>query len=206
MALVAGGPLSARMLSMPGDRYEAPRQNPVEVSRPWEAVDSDPLGWSPRSTPDAEFLQTYKADDQVVRVYVASHDANQPDVILASAVLDHEPWSPASQRQRSVMIEGQSSDVLETVLQSPRTSLVVWTWYAIDGRFTTNPYLGKLLLAKARLLRHAEGARTIAVATQFRPGVDAAVVLEAFVSHVSLARSCSHVSLPAFGQPAPDAR
>jgi exosortase A len=196
MAFVAAGPLSARVLSMPGHRHEVPRQNPLEVSRPWEAVDSDPLGWSPRSTPDADFLQTYKADEQVVRVYVASHDANEPDLTRASAVLDHEPWSPASQRQRSVTIAGQSSDVLETVIGSPRTSLVVWTWYAIDGRFTTSPYLAKLLLAKARLLRRAEGARTIAVATQFRPGVDAAVVLEAFVSHISLPRSWSHVSLP----------
>ena len=46
--------------------------------------------------------------------------------------------------------------VRETRLRGPDGALVVWQWYWIDGGFTANDYLGKVLQAKERLLRRGD--------------------------------------------------
>ena len=97
----------------------------------------------------------------MVKLYVASYGAGQSDVKLASKLnlLYDEPYG---RRQagcdRAIILEGQSFQVSERVLRSPQSSLVVWTWYQIDGGFTSDDYVAKLLLAKARLFRSREGS------------------------------------------------
>jgi hypothetical protein len=56
----------------------------------------------------------------------------------------------------------------------------------VDGRFTGNGYVAKLLLAKSRLFRRRQDSAAIVVATENRPGVDAATILQDFLRHVSL--------------------
>jgi hypothetical protein len=63
--------------------------------------------------------------------------------------------------------------------------LLVWNWYQIEGAFTDDDYMAKLLLAKARLFRSRQGYAAIAIGTEERPGVEAAAVLQEFIRHVS---------------------
>ena len=188
MLLVASGPVSARVFWLPRGHEGNIRQNAPEVALPWKAVDGDLLAWSPRFvTPRSEFLQTYKSGTQFVKLYVASYGASQPGVKLASTLnlLYDEPWSSAGERDRTMTLEGQSFQVTERVLRSPQSSLLVWNWYQIEGGFTGDDYVAKLLLAKARLFRSREGSAAIAVGTEEQPGVEAAAVLREFIRHVS---------------------
>jgi exosortase A len=186
MLLILSGPVSARILRVPPAEHDALRQNFSEISFPWRAVDGNPLEWSPRvATEPGGFLQTYTSGERVVRLSVPSSDATQPDLTLASTILDEEPWSSAAERHREVVLDGHSFQVLETVIRSPQTSLIVWTWYSINGSSTANPYVAKALIAKARLLRRAARCSTMAVATREEPGGEA--VLTDFLAHLSLA-------------------
>jgi exosortase A len=189
MLLVAGGPAAARMLWLPRGPEANIRQNGPEVSLPWKPVEGDFLSWSPRFVaPRSEFVQTYKSGTQFVKLYVASYGAGQPDVKLASKLnlLYDEPWSSAGERDRKIILDGQSFQVTERVLRSPQSSLLVWHWYQVEGDFTGDDYLAKLLLAKARLFRSREASAAIAVATEEQPGIEATAVLGEFIQHLSL--------------------
>ena len=189
--LVVGiAPLSAKSLWLQFAAEESTRPKRSEVSPPWKAVDRDLYGWTPRFvTPSAEFLQTFDSGNHVVKVYVAYYGANQPGVKLASVtnVLFEEPWFATAEGHTTVTLEGQSFQVHETVLRSQESSLVVWNWYRVDGTFTGNDYVAKLLFAKSRLFRSRQGSAAIAVATENQPGIEAATILRDFLAHVSLA-------------------
>jgi EpsI family protein len=79
--------------------------------------------------------------------------------------------------------------VHEIELRSAEDSLLVWYWYAIDGRTTADDYLAKLLLARGRLLRRPRGGDRIAVFTEQGPDVDAVQLLQAFVSNLAISTS-----------------
>jgi hypothetical protein len=67
---------------------------------------------------------------------------------------------------------------------------VVWNRYWVDGKFTNNDYVAKLLLARARFLRSRRGAAAIALAMEDPPGQQqAADVVKEFLNHISLQES-----------------
>jgi EpsI family protein len=123
-----------------------------------------------------------------VKFYVGYYGANQPGVKLASVtnVLFEEPWWAIAAGRTTVTFQGQSFQARETTLRGPRASLLVWNWYWVDGTFTGNDYVAKLLLAKSRLFRSRQGSAAIVVATENLPGGEAATVLQDFLRHVSL--------------------
>ena len=43
---------------------------------------------------------------------------------------------------------------------------VVWYWYWVDGRFTSNPYMAKALQAKARLWGESGAAAVMAISAE----------------------------------------
>jgi EpsI family protein len=80
--------------------------------------------------------------------------------------------------------------VRETFIRSAHQSLVVWNWYWVDGRFTSNEYVAKLLLARARFLRRRQSAAAIALATEDPPAPQrAAERLKEFLNHIALEES-----------------
>jgi EpsI family protein len=187
MLLIVSGPVSGRILKAAREGPDASRQNPPEVSPPWMAVDGDPLGWSPGlATESGGFIQTYASGDRIVRLSLPSHDPTRPGLIRASWILDETPWSAAAERHRPITLDGRSLGVLETVVRSPQTSLLVWTWYSVDGSLTANYYVAKALLARARLFGRSSRGSTVAIATPEQPGVDPAAALTDFLAHISM--------------------
>ena len=55
----------------------------------------------------------------------------------------------------------------ESTLRSTRGNLLVWSWYWVDGKYTSNGYLAKLYQAKAKLLGDADDAAAIFVYTPY---------------------------------------
>jgi EpsI family protein len=123
-----------------------------------------------------------------VRLYAAYYSAGEPGVKLASsgnAVFD-APWRFVGDTNVSVTIDQRSFRAHETRLHSAESSLVVWSWYAVDGTFTGNDYLAKLLLAKAKLSGGRQSSMAIAIATSGQDEhADAVTILKDFLSHVS---------------------
>jgi EpsI family protein len=120
---------------------------------------------------------------------VAYYDAGQRDVKLASVTnkLFDEPWRATKTRRVLLRHDGQSFTARETLLEGPQTSLVVWDWYYVDGTFTGNDYMAKLLLARARLFRSRRISAAIAAAVEYSPQTDPVAVLNDFLAHTRLA-------------------
>jgi EpsI family protein len=71
----------------------------------------------------------------------------------------------------------------ETQLRGATGQLLVWDWFWVAGQYTSNPYLAKLLQAKARLLGEGDDSAVIVLYSPFEIGqVRAAAALQAFFS------------------------
>ena len=185
LLLVGLAPLATTLYWQPTLHAWTPPQSP-EIARPWEIASRDAFRWTPRFvSPSAEFARTYESGNRLVKVYVAYFSTDQRGVKLASAgnVLFEPPWLVAAEGRVAATVDGRSFQVRETALRSPQSSLLVWSWYWVNGTSTGNDYLAKILSGMARLRRSPDGSAAIAVATEDRLGGDAAMVLADFLRH-----------------------
>jgi exosortase A len=190
LAVVGAAPLAAGTLWPARVRSTPAAVRPVGVSAPWRPVNGDVYAWRPRFiAPGAELVQSYVSGAHAVQVYAAYYPAGEPGVKLASAgnAVFGAPWRSVGDASVPATIEGRSFSAHETRLQAGDTSLVVWSWYAVDGTFTGNDYFAKVLLARAKLTGSAESPVAIAIATaDFVEQADAATILANFLGHFSL--------------------
>lgn len=209
--LVVGiAPLYVNWFRVPGHVMGSVRATPPRVSGPWRVADRDAYDWTPRFDGlSAEFLETYATERHAVKFYIAYYDNNQSDSKLATSknVLFDDRWLATRTEGPVVTHLGQSFEVRETLLEGQSRSLVLWHWYWIDGTFTSNDYMAKLLLAKARLFKSDRPSAAIAVATEYRPGTDTPLVLKDFLAHVSFpSSSVSTASTAVIAAPGHQAR
>jgi exosortase A len=80
---------------------------------------------------------------------------------------EDDPWRRIGVEKRIETINGRQLMVKETRLRGPDATLLAWQWYWVDGRYTVNDYLGKLLQAKERLLMRGDDAAGIMVYARF---------------------------------------
>jgi EpsI family protein len=74
-----------------------------------------------------------------------------------------------------------------TTINSRAGSLLLWSWYCVNGEFTANGYREKIQEARVRLQGRRQGSALIVLATD--SGSDeaqAAAVLQDFLDHSSL--------------------
>jgi len=162
---------------------------PASVSSPWLIIDGLPFRWSPKfSRTAADGIAAYRRDRKVAAIYVATYGAYQPDAKLVgnADVLFDDQWIVADVRKREIALDGQSINARETRLEDASSTLVIWTWYWVDGKFTGSDYIAKAYFAKARLFHSPAGSAAIAVAAKSSDPVEATNSLTDFVSHVSL--------------------
>jgi exosortase A len=152
------------------------------------------INWKPEFfTPSAELAKSYQIQGRPVELYIAYYAPEQRDAKLVSstnALFDRTVWSRTGETNVEATIDRQLVRVHETSIRSLQHSLVVWSWYCVDGKYTSSDVLAKLLLVKARFLRNRQGAAIIAIAAEDRPNeVTAIDVLRQFLDHVSLRES-----------------
>jgi len=196
LVVAASAPLSAALL-WPGTQTDRSAVlKPWTVSSPWRIVQNGRYAWAPRFVmPSGESLQTYSSSEYVVKAYVAYYDPDRPGVKLVSGenALFDDPWWATGEGRGAVSIDGKSVAARETTLRSPQSSMLVLSWYWVDGTFTGNDYVAKLLLAKARLFHSQEGAAVIAVAAEDQGATEAAAILRDFLAHASVSSSLEAV-------------
>jgi EpsI family protein len=194
--LVAVGlaPVSIKLLWTPtGQSPRIELISPV-ASIPIASSSSDVINWKPEFfTPNAELAKSYQIQSQPVELYIAYYAPEQRDAKLVSssnALFDRTVWSGTGEDDLETTIEGQRLRVHETFIRSSQRSLVVWSWYWVDGKYTSSDVLAKLLLAKARFLRDRRGAAIIAIAAENRSDqIPSIEILRQFLDHLSLRKS-----------------
>lgn len=126
--------------------------------------------WTPQMNKAAATLsQTYAKDGEQVGLSVRYHRNQTQGAGLISSTnqlvgdSESDPWRRTGSAARIEQIGSRQLQVRETRLRGPDGALVVWQWYWIDGGFTANDYLGKLLQAKERLLMRGDDGAGIMV-------------------------------------------
>ena len=137
--------------------------------------------WTPQINKAAATLnQIFEKDGQRVGLAMRYYrNQTQGAGLISSTNLlvgdtETDPWRRTGSGGRIEQIGERQLQVRETRLRGPDGALVVWQWYWIDGGFTANDYLGKLLQAKERLLMRGDDGAGIMVYARFEENPETA--------------------------------
>jgi exosortase A len=192
LALAGAAPLAAKLLSHKAETTN-PKLRVPSVSLPWSPTGRDLFGWRPvLRAPDAELVDTYEWQSHLVKLYVAYYESGGKEAKLvssANSLFDKFRWQRIGEGSSEARVEGKFIRVHQISVRSAGASLLLWHWYWADGKFTSNEYETKWLLAKSRLTRSG-GSALIVAATEEQPGDSSATaILRNFVDHLSLSES-----------------
>jgi exosortase A len=191
LLLAAAGPALARHSSGEVEANEAIVLRPAAVAPPWAPTGGRFDGWRPKLLPpDGEFYQSYAKQDRAVELYVAYYRPNGRGAKLVSSsnsLYGRPQWLRTGGKEAETVMQGKRVKVKQVSIGSGEEHLVLWSWYWVDGRFTSNPYVAKLLLGWARLRGSRRGSAALIVAAE-DPGVGESgeSVLRDFTGHLSL--------------------
>lgn len=178
--IVAVWPTYARQLhSPPADLRPASLAAPIPNSR-WAASDQTITDWQPLYlTAQAQLKQGYDKNGKDVELLIKYYrNQRQGNEVISSSnqlTSTHHPiWHLISSDSAQIPAKHGLVAIDEATLRSPRSKLLVWTWYWVGGRYTNNIYLAKLYQAKAKLLKQGDDAAAIFVYTTYDDTSDAA--------------------------------
>jgi exosortase A len=188
--ILASGPALSAFTAQATKDATVSRIAGVSIEGAWQPV-PEPLGrWRPTFPgADAETLQTYADGTHTVTYYVAfySHQRAGSEIVNEmNRLADEKIWRRVGSGSRVMNIDGHPLTIQVSRLTSAQMKRLVWYWYWVDGQFTGNRYLAKLLQAKARLFGGTPAAAVIAVATDYEESPEGAVrTLENFLKSVT---------------------
>jgi exosortase A len=154
----------------------------------WQLSAEPFTAWRPHYVnADAVADQTYRLDGQEVNLYLAYYVRQRQgaELINSQNVLitqKQREWRQTADTPHRVDLDGKTLEVRLAKLHTDREHLMVWYWYWVDGRTTTNHYLAKLWDAKIKLLGgRGDAAAIIVTAPYTDQGADAEAALRAFM-------------------------
>ncbi|NKN34238.1 exosortase A [Marichromatium bheemlicum] len=103
----------------------------------------------------ATLEQVFVREGESVGLYLAGYDATGGELVNSQNLLvaqKHPRWRMPHQAPRREVLAGASQGLIESRVQTPEQTLLVWHWYWIDGHHLANDYLAKLHEALALLL------------------------------------------------------
>ena len=120
------------------------------------------VSWKPGFSPAyAEIDKSYQNNSSLIGMHLGYYrNQNRSSTLINSInqLVKHNvtDWHETATSLRSENLGVQTIQVKETKIRGLGASLLVWQWYWIDGKFTTNAYQGKFWLAKQKLLMHGD--------------------------------------------------
>ena len=87
---------------------------------------------------------------------------------LIIAPADGKIWRLLGGGSKEAVVDGQSLNVRYARMVSGNKKRVAWYWYWVDGRYTSDPRVAKLLQAKSVLFGGTAAAAAIVVSTEYR--------------------------------------
>ena len=158
---------SARIVQSPV--LQAIQLQSPEVSAPWHHVEGLPDSARPEfAAADAEIHLAYEAGPSRAYLHIGYYQYNRRNAQAVSSVHDFGGggnWVTVDTGLTTARIEDRAITVRVSRSVLGRQGYLTWYWYWIDGRFTANPYLAKLLEAKTKLMGGNQAAAVIAVST-----------------------------------------
>ena len=196
VALLGLAPLAAHSLLLPQTIFANPTISAPGVTQPWQALDQHDAKWKPRFIgADGELSRSYIAGRQTVHLFIAyyrPHQRQGAELISGGNVLTNEKsWRAVSAGSAEAMVDGGSLSVNRITLRSNDRTRLLWSWYWVGGKYTSNPYFAKFFELKSRLFREQKGSAFIALAVDVENGNfrEAAETLGNFLHHVALAQA-----------------
>ncbi|MDH5536560.1 MAG: EpsI family protein, partial [Betaproteobacteria bacterium] len=161
--------------------------------------------WTPRFfRPSAQIHQAYGKKASRVALYVGYYRNQQEGTELISSYNTLVPsndlmWRSITETARTLIVDREEIASIEARLRGRFSSLLVWRWYWVDGRYILNPYWAKLLQAKSTLLGRGDDGAVVIVYAPYDDRPQAAEqVLSDFVRAMlpAITRSLEHARRP----------
>ncbi len=173
-----------RMPALHALKIEAPR-----VRQPWRPLAGRKTAWQPLFVgADVTYSGSYGRGGRSVDLHIAYYARQRQGAEIVNRqnrLADGRVWKRAGSDRTEARVEGRQLTVVRTRLLSHRGGRIVWHWYWVNGRYTANPYLAKLLQAGAELLGGARAAAVIAVAADYvEAPVEAEKALRGFLERL----------------------
>ncbi|MEO6423353.1 MAG: exosortase A [Candidatus Nitrotoga sp.] len=160
-----------------------------ESNQGWNLQVAPLTDWQPHYVgTNAQAMHTYRKGNKIISVYLGYYRTQRQDAELINSQnfmiqQKHPVWSNVGEKQRKISLRGNTETVQQTLLRSSNNRLLIWSWNSLEGTYTTNPYLAKLLLAKAKLLGQPDDAAVIIIATSYEGTPEsAASTLQSFAN------------------------
>jgi exosortase A len=160
VAIVAAWPMYANMIERSLGHPDTLRITQYAAS--WNRVPAF-VDWAPAyQRPAVEHRGYYAREGKPVGLMVMAYgmDAQKAQLITSSnRLLQNEDarWKLLEERVQREHIAGREIAVHEAIIHDGHRSLLVWHTYWVDGSFTSNDYVGKLLQARQKLLMRSGG-------------------------------------------------
>jgi len=183
LALVASalGPVLAQSLvrGSDTDRF-APLPELLAARSNWQPAADPGWSWAPNQPgADRERDQYYRSGAGTVGLFLRQYLLPQGNDKLVQTA---SPWRPYGDRatwrvSRQAMVsisgaDGEPLRLLEGELVGPGQRLLVWSWYRIDGRYTAQDYVAKLLETQQQLLKGRREGTRVFLATSMPEDAD----------------------------------
>ena len=143
----------------------------------WELEPQPFTQWQPHyGGAAATALALYRKGDRAVVLYLGHYRNQRQGAELVSSqnsVAGGKDTRWASQGE--AFRTAAALEVRETRLGAGAARLLVWDWYRVAGRDTSNPYLAKALLARDKLLGRGDASTAIVLAAPYEARPEAAV-------------------------------
>jgi exosortase A len=177
--ILASGPAYSAFTAQPANRATISGIAELSIEGTWHRIPEPPVHWQPTFPgADAEIVQEYADKNSLVTYYVAfyTHQRAGSEVVNElNRLADEEIWRRVGSDSHAANIDGHSLTVQVLRLASAKTKRLLWYWYWVDGQFTGNRYLAKLLQAKARLFGGIPAAAVVAVMADYEDNPEKAV-------------------------------
>ncbi len=159
--------------------------NRVKLASPtppegWQTSTENLSTWEPHYlTASATSKQGFISGDKKVEIVIKYYRNQRQDAELINtnnqlvSTKDHN-WGLISSGSREMRGLNGPLTIAESALRSARGNLLVWSWYWIDGRYTSNSYLVKLYQAKAKLIGESDDAAAIFIYAPYEAKPDGA--------------------------------
>ena len=76
-------------------------------------------------------------------------------------------WHTVDSARREERVGGRVLSVRESTVAGAGGRLLVWNWYWVDGRYTSNDYLGKMLQVKQKVLTGSDDGAAVMIFSPF---------------------------------------
>lgn len=193
VAVLLGWP-SLSIVSAQDAAGRAVSMDPIRPRAGWQPLAEAVADWQPKlNNPAAVVSQTFGKDAYKVGIHVGVFHRSTPDSKLTSALNRlveadglNPRWKLVRQGTARAHGGGEVADVRTGVLIGPKSRLLAWQWYWVDGTATASPARAVLLQMLARLRGRSETSAWVSVHTPESedPSV-AAGVLQIFVADMS---------------------